>query len=202
MLKSLSGETLCKFAQIFPPKDLIYFWKFFLDTFVMKVIVNKSRAQCWLLCVVRSRKKIKDKLKNTLYSLGCFIIFNSSSWVDKLLFLKKKKYDACAVGAPYFFQVFWSHIPIIFSWRQEINIKIFLRTLWFKNKTATWLHDLGDSFFGKIQKRDLDFFLLSVGLNEATRQRRNGKFQSVFLWQVDTMVAKMKTLTKQSITAA
>ena len=24
-LKSLSGETLCKFAQIFPPKDLVYF---------------------------------------------------------------------------------------------------------------------------------------------------------------------------------
>ena len=25
VLKSLSGETLCKFAQIFPPKDLVYF---------------------------------------------------------------------------------------------------------------------------------------------------------------------------------
>ena len=39
-LKSLSGETLCKFAQIFPPKDLVYFWKFFLDTFLVKVKDN------------------------------------------------------------------------------------------------------------------------------------------------------------------
>ena len=23
----LSGETLCRSAQIFPPKDLVYFWK-------------------------------------------------------------------------------------------------------------------------------------------------------------------------------
>ena len=30
-------------------------------------------------------------------------------------------------GRAVFFQVFWSHIPIIFSWRQEINIKIYLK---------------------------------------------------------------------------
>ena len=30
------------------------------------------------------------------------------------------------MGAPYFSKSFGSHIPIIFSWRQEINIKIYL----------------------------------------------------------------------------
>ena len=88
-LKSLSGETLCKFAQIFPPKDLVYFWKFFLDTFLVKVIVSKT--QCWLLyCVVIviARNEIKGKLKNTFYSLVCFVIFNSSSWVNNFFFFK------------------------------------------------------------------------------------------------------------------
>ena len=31
--KSLSGETLCKFLQIFPPKDLVYRGNIFLHTF-------------------------------------------------------------------------------------------------------------------------------------------------------------------------
>ena len=29
-------------------------------------------------------------------------------------------------GRAVFFQVFWGHIPIIFSWRQKIKIKIYL----------------------------------------------------------------------------
>ena len=29
-------------------------------------------------------------------------------------------------GRAVFFQVSWSNIPIIFSWRQEINIRIYL----------------------------------------------------------------------------
>ena len=81
-------------------------------------------------------------------------------------------------GRAVFSQVSRSHIPIIFSWRQEINIKIFLRTLWFQNKTATWPHDLGDSFFGKIQKRDLDFFFI-VGWSEWSHKAKKKRQISV-----------------------
>ncbi len=35
LLKMLSGETLCKFYQIFPPKDLVYRGKIFLHTFLI-----------------------------------------------------------------------------------------------------------------------------------------------------------------------
>ena len=33
--KLLSGEPLCKFVQIFPPKDLVYIGRIFLGTFLM-----------------------------------------------------------------------------------------------------------------------------------------------------------------------
>ena len=36
--KKLSGETLCKLLQIFPPKVLVYIGNIFLDTFLIDVI--------------------------------------------------------------------------------------------------------------------------------------------------------------------
>ena len=36
--KKLSGETLCKFFQIFPPKVLVYRGNIFLHTFLIDVI--------------------------------------------------------------------------------------------------------------------------------------------------------------------
>ena len=49
LLKMLSGETLCKFYQIFPPKVLVYiFEQNFLDTFInylMEINLTNKRIE-------------------------------------------------------------------------------------------------------------------------------------------------------------
>ena len=79
-LKSLSGETLCKFAQIFPPKDLVYFWKIFLDTF----LINKTLLIA--LCCNNSKSKKENEIKDFFILLFLIVVVK----VNKLLFLKKK----------------------------------------------------------------------------------------------------------------
>ena len=90
----LSGETLCKFAQIFPPKDLVYFWKIFLDTFLSKVIVNKRQLKLIaLLCCNNSKSKKENKRQVEKYFLFSFVLLFLIVVVEvnKLSFFKKKK---------------------------------------------------------------------------------------------------------------
>ena len=48
--KKLSGETLCKFFQIFPPKVLVYIRRNFLDTFLSTNWreYDKTRVDYWV----------------------------------------------------------------------------------------------------------------------------------------------------------
>ena len=96
------------------------------------------------------------------------------------------------MGAPYFPKSVGATFQSYFREDKKLTQKIFLRTLRFQNKTATWLHDLGE-----YSKTRLRFFFI-VGWSEW----RNGKFRSGFSSQIDSMVEKIKTLTKQRITAA
>ena len=43
--KTLPGETLCKFVQIFPPKVLVYIQKFFLSNFLLKITYQRELKQ-------------------------------------------------------------------------------------------------------------------------------------------------------------
>ena len=65
----------------------------------MKVIVNTSWLLYCIVIIVRARNK--RQVEKYFFVLFVLILVE----VNKLVF-KKKKYDACAVGAPYFSKSF------------------------------------------------------------------------------------------------
>ena len=69
MSKFLSGETLCKFYQIFPPKNLVYIWTNFSWHFCNYLIeiqlFNKNKIIVRKTLVLDSNDFIDKKMKIT-----------------------------------------------------------------------------------------------------------------------------------------
>ena len=70
----LSGETLCKFAQIFPPKDLVYFWK---------KISHESNSKYKLIALLYWNKRQVEKYFFILFFVLLVLILVE---VNKLVF--------------------------------------------------------------------------------------------------------------------
>ena len=118
MSKFLSGETLCKFYQIFPPKVLVYIWTNFSWHFCNYLIeiqlFNKNKIIVRKTLVLDSNDFIDKKMKitqkrseQTTLSLMTFIKYQQKLNLD-IHHHKKKKTGACIFLS--FLAGKWNHL--------------------------------------------------------------------------------------------